>query len=347
VDAYDRREFLRRVGRTGVAAAVSAGGLAMLAGCDAPTRSVAPAASKASLETTRLRMDRPAVCSAPQVVAEQTLRDEGFTDVQYVVVDALRVPQALASGELDINVQFGAPTIMRVDAGDPIVFLAGLHVGCFELFGTDQVRGISDLKGRTVSAGLPGGVGYVYLSSMAAYVGLDPSRDIVYEPRPRIEGMRVFAEGRLDALLALAPEAQELRANKVGHVIVNSALDRPWSQYFCCVVAGNREFVRTHPVATKRALRAILRAADICATQPEVAARALVDQGYTPRYDYALQAMRDIPYNRWREYDPEDTIRFYALRLHEVGMVKSSPNTILRNGTDWRFLNELKRELKA
>jgi len=45
--------------------------------------------------------------------------------------------------------------------------------------------------------------------------------------------------------------------------------------------------------------------------------------------------------------DPEDTIRFYALRLHEVGMVKSSPQKIIADGTDWRFLNELKRELKA
>ena len=49
----------------------------------------------------------------------------------------------------------------------------------------------------------------------------------------------------------------------------------------------------------------------------------------------------------WREFDPEDSLRFYALRLHEVGMIKSSPNTILAEGTDWRFLNELKRELKA
>ncbi len=29
--------------------------------------------------------------------------------------------------------------------------------------------------------------------------------------------------------------------------------------------------------------------------------------------------MKEIPYDRWREYDPEDTVRFYALRLHEAG----------------------------
>jgi NitT/TauT family transport system substrate-binding protein len=100
-------------------------------------------------------------------------------------------------------------------------------------------------------------------------------------------------------------------------------------------------------VATKRALRAILKATDVCALEPNRAAQLIVDKGYTKRYDYALQTMQEIPYNRWREYNPEDTVRFYALRLHEASMIKSSPQKIIAQGTDWRFLNELKRELKG
>ena len=57
--------------------------------------------------------------------------------------------------------------------------------------------------------------------------------------------------------------------------------------------------------------------------------------------------MTDVPYNKWREYDPEDTIRFYALRLQEAGMIRSSPQKIIADGTDWRFLDELKREMKT
>jgi NitT/TauT family transport system substrate-binding protein len=110
---------------------------------------------------------------------------------------------------------------------------------------------------------------------------------------------------------------------------------------------GNRDYVRNHPVATKRAMRAILKAADFCATQPERAARRLVDRGFTPRYDYALQTFNDVPYDRWREYDPEDTVRFYALRLREIGLIKSTPQQVIADHTDWRFFNELKRELKA
>jgi NitT/TauT family transport system substrate-binding protein len=40
-------------------------------------------------------------------------------------------------------------------------------------------------------------------------------------------------------------------------------------------------------------------------------------------------------------------MRFWALRLHEVGLIKWSPQKIIADGTDWRFLNELKRELKT
>ena len=116
-------------------------------------------------------------------------------------------------------------------------------------------------------------------------------------------------------------------------MVVNSGLDRPWSQYFCCMVVGNREFVRKHPVATKRALRAILKATDVCALEPERAARFLVDKGFATHYDYALQTMQEIPYGKWREYDPEDTVRFYALRLHEAGMIKSGPQKIIAQGT--------------
>jgi NitT/TauT family transport system substrate-binding protein len=281
-------------------------------------------------------------------VAEELLKAEGFTDVQYIKKEGtLGIQQALASGEADINNLFVGPLITRIEAGDPIVILAGLHIGCFELFGTDRVRTIHDLKGKTVSVLELGSVEYVYLASMLAYVGVDPVKDIHWVTHPPAVSMRLLAEGKVDAFLGFPPSPQELRAKQIGHVVVNSTLDPPWSQYFCCMLAGNREFVRKHPNATKRALRAILKANTICSLEPERTARFLVDRGFTTSYDYALQTMKDIPYSQWREYSAEDTLRFYALRLREAGLIKSSPKKIIAEGTDWRFLNELKQELKG
>jgi NitT/TauT family transport system substrate-binding protein len=308
-----------------------------------------PVTAEPPPETTTLRLVKiPSVCQAPQYVAGELLQAEGFTDVQYVQkAGALGITEALASGEADINNHFAAPSIVRIEAGDPIVILGGLHIGCFELFGTDRVRTIRDLKGKTVAVLEIGSAQHVFVSVMAAHVGLDPRRDINWVTRRPAESMQLLAEDKVDAFLGFPPEPQELRAKKIGQVVVNSTHDRPWSQYFCCMMIGNREFVRKHPVATKRALRAILKANSVCALEPERAARYIVDKGFTQRLDYALQAIKDIPYGRWREYDAEDTVRFYSLRLHEAGMIKSSPQKILAQGTDWRFLNELKKELKG
>jgi NitT/TauT family transport system substrate-binding protein len=308
-----------------------------------------PIAAEPPPETTKLRLVKVSgICIAPQYVAEELLQGEGFTEVQYVeTVAGAELTKALASGEAHISLSFVAPVILRLDAGDPIVMLAGIHVGCFELFGTDRVHTIRDLKDKTVGVQALGSSQHVFLASMAAYVGLDPGKDINWVTHPSAEAIQLLAAGKIDAFLGFPPDPQELRAKQIGHVVVNSSVDRPWSQYFCCMLAGNREFIRKHPVATKRALRAILKAADICALEPDRTARFLVDEGYTPNYDHAFQAIKDTPYDKWREYNAEDTVRFYALRLHEAGMIKSSPQKLIAQGTEWRFLNELKKELKG
>jgi NitT/TauT family transport system substrate-binding protein len=183
---------------------------------------------------------------------------------------------------------------------------------------------------------------------MLAYVGIDPRVDVRWLPASKTkDSMTLFIEGKADAIMGFAPQPQELRARGIGHVILNTAIDRPWSLYFCCVVVAHRNFVTNYPVATKRALRAFLKAADICAREPERAARMLVARGFEPRYDVALDVLKELPYNRWRDASPEDTLRFHALRLHEVGMIKTAPEKLIAQGTDWRFLNELKKELKA
>jgi NitT/TauT family transport system substrate-binding protein len=282
-------------------------------------------------------------------VAAEFLAGEGFTEVRHLSGNWGEVTKALATGAIDISLHFAATLLMHVEAGEPIIGLAGLHVGCIELFGTEQVRAIRDLKGKTVSVGGDGvgSPGSLYLAIMAAYVGLNPLKDINWVNYPPAESVQLLAEGKIDAFLAFPPFAQELRAQQIGHVVVDTSSDRPWSQYFCCVATGNREFVQKHPVATKRALRALLKATDVCALAPEQVARSMVDKGFTPGYGYALQVLKELPYNVWREYDPEDSVRFYALRLHEAGMIKSSPQKLIAQSTDWRFFNELKKEMKG
>jgi NitT/TauT family transport system substrate-binding protein len=160
---WSRREFL---------CGASLAGTAAVLGFAAESAVAEPAP-----ETTRLRLVQiPTICQAPQYVAEEFLRGEGFTDLQYVKKKGTTgIEMALASGEVDINMHFAAPTVIRLDSGDPIVVLAGGHIGCFELFASPDVRTVSDLKGRAVAIPAMGSSEHTFLASMLAYVGVDPA----------------------------------------------------------------------------------------------------------------------------------------------------------------------------
>ncbi len=330
----NRRHFLASLSAAGAAGALGARGA--LADDGPP-------------ETTTIRLAfYTAICFAPLDVTEEFLRAEGFTDIQYVrAAGGFSAPQMIAGGEVDFGISFAGTVVYYIDAGLPITALTGLHVGCYELFAREPVRSISDLKGRRVGIQTLASSGHLYASIMAKHVGLDPNEDIEWVVPPSGNAVELFAEGKVDAFLGFPPEPQELRARGINRVILNTTTDRPWSQYFCCMTYGNRAWVRDHPVATKRFLRALFKAADLCGAEPETAARGLVDGGFTKRYDFALQTVQDLNYDRWHEYNSEDSLRFYALRLHEVGMIGSNPNQILAEGADWRFVNQLKRELKT
>lgn len=328
-----RRDFL---GRSTIAGTVALlGQRSARAGAELPpeTRTLRVAA------TTQL-------CLAPLYVADEMLAAEGFTDLRRVPLSE-RTADALASGAVDIGIDFIGPLAIRLDAKAPLLVLAGAHVGCHEVFAGPRVRSLTDLRGKKVAVPALGSGQHIFVAAMLAYVGVDPGRDVTWLSRPKSEAMRLLAEGAIDAVPAGPPESYDFRAQKLGRVVVNTSTDLPWSRHFCCVIAANRDFVRRQPAATKRALRAILKGADMCALEPERVAHALVDRGYAARRESALRVLKDNPYGKWREYGLEDTVRFNALYLQQAGLIRSSPETIIAQGTDTRFLTELKKELKG
>ena len=200
---------------------------------------LAPAAER-GLETTTVRLLKfPGICIAPQYVADELLRLEGFTEIRYVDAGpSVELSVKVGRGEADFTLEFAARAIQTIDDGGALTVLGGVHVGCYELFARDEIRSVGDLKGKSVGVQTAGDTPHAFLIAMAAHVGLDPLQDIrwVTGSNP----LEAFAEGKIDAYLAIPPEPQELRARHVGHVIFNSTVDRPWSQYFCCMLSQPR-----------------------------------------------------------------------------------------------------------
>jgi NitT/TauT family transport system substrate-binding protein len=263
---FSRRKFLSHLSACGVSSLLASW----------------KAGAEPSAETRRIRFyHAPAICLAPQYLAGDLLRLEGFDDVQYVKLDTTPGPAALASGQADLTMWDIPSLVPALDASESIVLLGGVHAGCYELFGNQRVNAVRDLKGKTIAVSALGTSDHVFVSLMLAYVGIDPRKEVRWlTGETTNDAVRLFAEGKADAVLGFAPQPQELRLKGIGHVIVNTGQDRPWSQYFCCAVAGNREYVRKHPIATKRALRAILKSADLCASEPGRVARYMAGQGF-------------------------------------------------------------------
>jgi NitT/TauT family transport system substrate-binding protein len=252
---------------------------ASLAGAAALTGARRSLATEAPPETTSLRLGQwPATCPAPLYIVDDLLREEGFTEVRYVAKPGT-LSENIARGEADFVQGFCAPTVIPIDAGAPIVMLAGVHPGCLELFARKSIRRVTDLRGKTEGVSRAGADEHVLLSIVAASVGLDPAQDIDWVFYAPWLQQALFVSGGIDAFLTVPPWAQELHALDIGNVILNSTLDRPWSQYFCCMLVGNSDFVHHNPIATKRMVRAMVKATEICAAKPDWVAQRLIDGG--------------------------------------------------------------------
>ncbi|MDH3328606.1 MAG: ABC transporter substrate-binding protein [Desulfobulbaceae bacterium] len=338
IQDLNRREFLSKTFLAGTAMYLGIGNDLGLAATEPPP------------ETTRLRIRQwqPA-CWAPIWVAEPLLREEGFTDIQYPSGPGPESVKMYERGEIDLSPSFAPVDMVNLEQNNhPVTFLAGMHVGCYALVGSERINSVRDLKGKTVWTGSVEDNGpHIFFKTIVSYVGLNPDTDVKYLWVNKSEAMQLFQKGKIDAFISFPPGPQELMDKGIGRLLVDTNVDRPWSQYFCCMISGQSDFVKKNPIATRRALRALLKANDIVAQNPELATRILLERKIRKESErkYVLQALKDIPYDKWRDYNPEETIRFYALRLREVGMLKTLPEDFIKNHTDWSFLNSLKEEL--
>ena len=293
MDGLNRREFISKTAATGTAMYLGFGNDLGLASTEPPP------------ETTTVRFQEiQSPCWVPQLMAEPLLREEGFTDIQYIEHKVIgQGEKDIIAGKVDFTSDFTANSLMEWSPGDPIDFISGLHIGCYSLIGSDRIKSVRDLKGKKVWAwenvlARPN----VFFKALIAYVGLDPDNDVEYVEVPKDEAIELFKRGKIDAFMSFPPGPQQLEAAGIGHTLVDTNVDRPWSQYYCCMILGRRDFIRNNPIATRKVIRSILRANDLVAQDPEMAAQLLVDKKLTKADDqkFMVQSLREIPYDKWR-----------------------------------------------
>jgi len=310
-----------------------------------------PAKELPAPETTTVRIVVPPECDPGIWLAKDFLLAEGFTDVRFVATPF--VSRTWLTNDLaDVGPAHAEFTVATIDAGLPLTILAGLHTGCFELWVDSSIANVHDLRGRRISVRQKdlSDQFFVFFAALLGYIGIDPLKDVRFvESGPDdYPGMIAsYTDGRADAVLAGGAQGPLLKRLKApGHVIFDTMVEKPWSQYVCCHLVANREWTRRYPIATKHVTRAVLRATDAAAKDHQRAAHDSVAGGYPKDGSLVVESMAMAGYN-WRDLEPEETLRFWGVRLKAVNLIKSTPQQLIQSGTDLAYMRQLRSELKS
>ena len=334
-----RRAFLRTAAAAAVAAACAP---ATVKASPTPEPPLGPP------ETTTIRIHGPLGCDPWTWLADDFMKEEGFTDVKLVNPG----PQAVLKGDADIAAGYGQHFAAHIDAGSPFVLLGGTHVGCIELWAKPGIGTIRDLRGKTLVVFKKDPLQDVFYGiwvTLLTSVGVDPGEvKFVEHLDPQANVIDSFIAGTSDATLAAVTQGPALRANpkNPGKMIFDTTVDKPWSQYYCCLLVANSSWAKANPNAAKRATRAVMRAIDLGAKDRQRTVQIAAEKQVTQNAPRLYEAIKDLPYD-WREYDPEETLRFLALRLADGKLIKKTPQQIITDGTDFAWFRRLQKELKA
>ena len=346
-----RRELIKRgFGVVAVVAMSDVLAACAPAGVSAPSPTVAPTPSPTlpPPETKVIRL-APGPCDAPLFAAEteRFLQEEGFTDIQLTTSGGVA---GLVDGKADLTAMFIPTLAAAVDAGSPIVCIGGLHYGCAEIWAPQGVNTLKDLRGRTVvvRSKAPADLAYSFMAIGLKNAGVEPS-EVNFVVQADADLTKLFLEGKSDLLFLATTAAFAFKANTAnkGRLVLDQAMEAPWSQQNCCSLTTTTAWLQANPIAAKRALRAIYRTADSLPKDRADAAKYATGKGLfggAANTEVVRGAANMVPYE-WRE-DFGDSVRFHAKLLSGVGLLKLSADDTVTKGTNLRFAKELAKELK-
>ena len=291
-----------------------------------------------------------APCDTPLMIAERYLQEEGFTDVQFGVAPSVA---ALTDGKADLVITYPPWLTSAAEGGKAVIAIGPLHPGCLELWAPTNVATLKDMRGRTVvvRAKTPDDPTYPYMAIGLKNAGVDPS-EVNFVVQPDANLTQLFLGGKSDLLFLATTPLVAFKSNPANvakfHVVLDQAMEAPWSQQNCCFLTVTTDWLRANPVAAKRALRAVYRAADSLPKDRADAAKIATDKGLfggAANVELVRGAANMVPYD-WRKYDIAESMRFHGKLLNAVGLLKLTPGEIVTKATDPRFAKELATELK-
>ena len=242
---YWTRQLSRRRLLRGTTAGVAGLSAATLVGCGgdspdptraAPTPTTPPSPTPIPPPETRTIRLGLAPCDAPLMISERYLQEEGFTDIQFQQAGGVA---QLTDGKADLVITFPPWLTSAAEGGKAVIGIGPVHPGCVEFWAPPSVATLKDVRGHTVvvRAKTPDDAAYPYLAIALKNAGVDPS-EVNFVVQADADLTKLFLDGKSDLLFLATTGLVAFKANPLnkGHVVLDQAMDEPWSKQACCIL---------------------------------------------------------------------------------------------------------------
>jgi NitT/TauT family transport system substrate-binding protein len=201
--------------------------------------------------------------------------------VNYKIINftgTAEVPVLLASGQIDANQMMLASLGVLLNSGFDARVASGIHKGCLVIavpVGSD-IRSVEDLRGKTIGVPGLGSTPMVISKRVLTRAGIDASDEtgevefLAFGPGDLAVAMQ---NGSVDAIAIVEPGASVLVERGDARIIFDLGVDSKYRDEYCCVMVLNTQFAEGHPDVAARYVRALQKACEFIAQNPELTAR--------------------------------------------------------------------------
>jgi NitT/TauT family transport system substrate-binding protein len=226
-------------------------------------------------------------CEAPIFIAQEKgfFEKEGL-DVELVKTDWDGLREGLGLGRFDANHTLIMYLLKPIEQGTDLKITGGIHTGCLRLQAgvKTSIKTVKDLKGKTI--GVPTHIGsppYLFSSRVLAVNGIDPrveGGDVTWKAFPPDVLGKAVDDGLVDAVATSDPIGIMLLGKGLVRTIADQAVDKPYSDEYCCASVVSGKLARENPEAAAKVTRALLEAAKWVGVNPSAAAALAVEKKY-------------------------------------------------------------------
>jgi len=226
------------------------------------------------------------LCEAPLHVAYEKgyFAEEGL-NVELIKLASGTAFDALTAGQIDASFALLAAIIQPLANGLPAKITTGLHTGCDILLVKPDsgITTIQDLRGKKIGVPSMTGSPTIYAKRVLADNGVDIRMEtshvefIVYNST---DLPLILSNGGVDAIALNEPTAT-IAANEYGYVaLLDSAVDVPYNEQYCCVAYVSDRLVNTNRDIAERYTRAMQRASAYIQGNQEEITRIQIEKNY-------------------------------------------------------------------